>query len=495
MRTIENTASPFSTSKRKLATSLLGVATGMLMSGSAFAIDVTRANIKEMSFTTQHVYNQWINVVSSDNTRWDKIEPGSVSFGAHVMIDTREYVFYRGYVDTVGIILGPCGGTACMGKPLLWAASPNTKDYENQMAVTFPTSKIPVSSTTGIATVHHGDDIIARCNEGTPGQEHTFDYLMQATFIADTYTAAVSGYDASGAGGDSLPPQWINGTDHSLTKSFAVQVRCKPFEPAVSMSQPDPNPDPHRTKITATGIDLFLSTFVTPASAQHGPSGTQCKPLKVTTRVETDKAGPVNVKRWRQVNGGPITSDSKQMDATALGGDKFGDDWVKFEHFTETTTIQYKAEVLGGSFAPSTPWKSITIHCNGDFASPQTNANPDNGNPPRGKPQNEARVPTLVTPPPRVTLPPRVTSPPRIVCVGGKVRAGACACPPSLSPMQKGRASFHCVKIARLPDRRMESQATMPMMMMPRRPFFHAQPGPGSRPRPMIRPPMRHGFR
>jgi hypothetical protein len=454
------------------------------MTSSAFAIDTTRATLKEMSFTTQNVYDQWINVVSTNKTRWDKIEPGSVSFGAHVMIDTREYVFYRGYVNTVGIILGPCGEAACLGKPLLWTASPNTKDYENQMAVTFPTSKIPVSSAGGIASVHHGDEIIAMCNSGTPGQERTFDYLMQATFIADTYTANVPGGDESSNGDGSVPATWVNGTDHSLTKSFAVKVRCKPYEPATSMSEPDPNPDPHRTKITATGIDLFLSTFAIPVSAQHGPSGTQCKPLKVTTRVATDKAGPVGVKLWRQVNGGPITGEGKQMQASALGGGKFGDDWDKVEHFTQTTTVQYKAEVLGGSFAPSTKWKSITIHCNGDFASPQTNANPDT--PPNGsKPQSEARVPTIVTPPPRVTPPP-----PRIVCVGGKATAGACACPPSLSPVQKSSASFQCVKVARLPDRRMESQA-----LMPRRPWLHPQQGPASRPQPMIRPFVRAGVR
>ena len=77
----------------------------------------------------------------------------------------------------------------------------------------------------------------------------------------------------------------------------------------------------------------------------------------------------------------------------ALGGGKFGDDWDKFEHFTQTTTVQYKAEILGGTFAPSTPWKSITIHCNGDFKSP-TNDQPS-------KPKGEVRLPpTIVTPPP-----------------------------------------------------------------------------------------------
>jgi hypothetical protein len=185
------------------------------------------------------------------------------------------------------------------------------------------------------------------------------------------------------------------------------------------MTTEKPQSDPHRTKVTAQDIDLFLTTYATPAGSQSGPRGTQCKPLKVTTRVGTDKAGPVNVKLWRQVNGGPITSEQKQMHAAALGGDKFGDDWNKFEQFSKTTTVQYKAEILGGTFAPSTPWKSITIHCNGDYAPPQSNANPDGRNS-RGKPNGE------------------VSTPP--VCKAGK----------------RGSAA-PCIKTAQLPDTRKQA--------------------------------------
>jgi hypothetical protein len=178
--------------------------------------------------------------------------------------------------------------------------------------------------------------------------------------------------------------------------------------------------EPHRVKETKQEIDLFLSTYRVPES---GPRGTTCAPLKVTTRIGSNEAGPVNVKLWRQVNGGPITSEQKQMHASALGGGKFGDNWSKFEHFGKTTTIQYKAEILGGTFAPSTPWKSITIHCNGDFAPPQSDANPDNSNPPR-PPKGQVQLPpTIVTPPP--------------LC-GTKAA--------------KVRGSAPCIKVAPLPD-------------------------------------------
>jgi hypothetical protein len=200
-------------------------------------------------------------------------------------------------------------------------------------------------------------------------------------------------YEVTDVPVDDIP---FSGGDHTRHGAFILTINCN----ATSMTTEKPQSDPHRTKVTAQDIDLFLTTYATPAGSQSGPRGTQCKPLKVTTRVGTDKAGPVNVKLWRQVNGGLITSEAKAMHAEALGGGKFGDDWNKFEHFTKTTTVQYKAEVLGGTFAPQTPWKSITIHCNGDFAAPQTNANPDSM-PPRGKPDGQVGVPpVIVTPPP-----------------------------------------------------------------------------------------------
>src|ERR1041385_6617394 len=102
----------------------LALSTGLFMTRSALAGNAHRADPKAMSLTTQNVYNQVINVVSTNNTRWDKIEPGTVSFGAHIMIDTRDYVFAHGWVDAAGIILGACGEAACMGKPLLWLPRP-----------------------------------------------------------------------------------------------------------------------------------------------------------------------------------------------------------------------------------------------------------------------------------------------------------------------------------------------------------------------------------
>ena len=207
--------------------------------------------------------------------------------------------------------------------------------------------------------------MINRCNTRPVTEAHGFRMPVDASMSANTRKAATMlGF---------IPPEvgaGFAGGDVNRTDQFEIQVECVPV---VKTSKSEHKPDPHRTKVDVQNIDLFLSTYQV---TESGPRGTTCKPLKVTTRIGTDKAGPKNVKLWRQVNGGLITSEEKQMHAEAAGDGKFGDDWNKFEHFTKTTTVQYKAEILGGTFAPSTPWKSITIHCNGDFAPTTNNNNP-----------------------------------------------------------------------------------------------------------------------
>ena len=339
--------------------------------GIALAED---AKIKSMHFETLTPYKKnTIQVTSSTGAKWDTIVPGQVEFWAAMDVDTR----WPGYVEEAGIFLGPCVNTQCgQGSPLVFRQSVMNRDFHTAKNVSFPTSKLQISSVIP-AAVPYGDEVLKRCNmklqpDGAT-KPHDFDMPVTLAFTVNTRTQT----------GDLSPPEVVDaesstwgGGDETRHGEFLMHVECL----AVSQRTASPNPDPHRNKISVTDLDLFLATIAaSPGSSPRAPGGSQCKPVRVTTRIATDKAGPVTVKQWRQVDGGPITSETKQMDATALGAGKFGDDWVKFEQFTRTTTVQYKDEVLGGTFAPSTPWKSITVHCNGDYASPQTNANPDNG--------------------------------------------------------------------------------------------------------------------
>ncbi|MDP1586093.1 MAG: hypothetical protein Q8M18_21990 [Bradyrhizobium sp.] len=460
----------YSTRRQRARALLAGAMTALVAACSLGTLaHAEDARIKEAVFDAQSTFFAAIVTVANDGEKWTHVLPGSVGFDARLKVDTR----WPGYVERVGVWLGDCNGTGCGSNRRILYEEPLQRDYDVNRSLSFPVEKL-LETRSGATS--YRDLIMNGCNVRPATEAHSFKLTIDATFSANTRKATDE---------DNFHPLEVNGGfnggDVTRHDTFDISVDC--LGPPRQTADRNPDPDPHRTKVTATGIDLFLTTFAIPASSQRGPSGTQCKPLKVTTRVATDKAGPVSVKLWRQINGGAISGEARQMQASALGGGKFGDDWNQVEHFTQTTTVQYKAEVLGGTFGPSTKWKSITIHCNGDFAPPQSNANPDNRNPPSGKPQNEARVPTIVTPPPRVT-------PPRLVCIGGKVTAGACACPGRLTPVQRASASFQCVKVAQLPDRRIDAQASMP-----RRPWVRTQTAPGPRPQPMHRPFMRPGHR
>jgi hypothetical protein len=367
--------------RRSHAISMLvgSVAIATLACGANTLALAEDANIKSMSINTLTPYKKnTVSVASSTGAKWDTILPGQVEFWAELHVDTK----WPGYVQDAGLFLGPCVDTQCgeSASPLIFIQNVMNRDYHTAKNISFPTSKLQVSSIIP-AAAPYGDEILKRCNQQLQPdgatKPHSFDLQIGVAFTVNTRK------DAGGLGPPevtSLEGNRWGGGDETRHGQFLAHVECL----AHSNSTANPKPDPHRTKITVADIKLFLAKVVTANASPRAPAGAQCAPVKVTTRITTDKAGPVTVKQWRQVNGGPITSETRQMVATDLGGNKFGDDWVKFDSFSKTTTVQYKDEVVGGTFAPSTPWKSITVHCNGNYAAPTSNANPDNRVPPRG---------------------------------------------------------------------------------------------------------------
>jgi hypothetical protein len=429
-----------------------GVAAAAVLTGALGAgARAEDAHINEMIFDIITPYLTTVIQVTSSNggDTLDTITPAQLAFWAHRKVDTR----WPGYVEQVGVFLGRCTNTECGAFPLIDYDWPATRDYDKTGLISFSTDKLSGGKESMFATPYR-EQILSKCN--APEKPESFLFPMSATFSVNTRKDAGTIAPAEVTGGE----PHFNGGDATRHGVFLADVKCV----RTSMNTADPRPDPHRTQLKVTDLDLFLTTVAQPGTSGRGPSGTQCKPLRVTTRIETDKAGPVNVKLWRKVDNGPTTSEAKQMQAAAQGGGQFGDDWVKWENFTKTTTVQYKAEVLGGTFAPSTPWKSITIHCNGDYAAPTSDANPDNGkpgtgspgsgnpngNPGTGKPkQGEPRVPTIVTPTP-------------VACIGGKVEGGACECPRAHALVKKSSTTFQCVKTAPVPDKREAEKSTLP---------------------------------
>jgi hypothetical protein len=385
-----------------------------LFAGAAFTAIATsafaeNAKINEVVFDAQSALLASITV-RGDGNKWTTIVPENTRFGARIKIDTKR----PGYVERVGVWLGECSGSECGTHERVLFEAPVSRDYDVDRTISFPAQNLTKART---GATNYGTLILNGCNARPYSEPHSFPLTVDATMSANTRKAV----DADNMHGGEATAGF-NGGDVTRYDTFQITVKCLSTR---SNDTVEREPEPQRVKPVATkDIDLFLTTVIPPPSAQHGPSGTQCKPLKVTTRIKTDKAGPVPVKLWRQVNGGPITSEPKQMMAEALGGGQFGDDWVKVEQFTQTTTVQYKAETFGGTFAPSTPWKSITIHCNGNYAPPQADADPVV--PPRGRPLVEL-PPVIVTPPP------------------------ACG-----TKAAKVRGAKPCIKVAPLPDQRQQ---------------------------------------
>ncbi len=395
-----------------LIRTLLAGAAAVTLSASAMTTTAAAedARLNDVLFdVTPTPFAAIVKVISDNGEKWTSIKPTEIAFDARIKIDTKG----SGYIEQYAVFLGACSNPSCGTHPKLLWETVLLRDMDRSGTIRLSSSLLhDVDSGMGNS---YATAIINRCNTRPVTEAHGFRRPVDASMSANTRkAAAVSQF---------LPPEVgapFAGGDVNRTDQFEIQVDCVPV---VKTSKSEREPDPHRTNVDVQNIDLFLTTYAVP---QAGPRGTTCKPLKVTTRIGTDKAGPKNVKLWRQVNGGPITSEAKQMHAEALGDGKFGDDWNKFEHFAQTTTVQYKAEILGGTFAPSTPWKSITIHCNGAYAPPPNTSNPDNNIPPRGRPQAEL-PPMIVTPPP--------------VC-GTKAA--------------KVRGSAPCIKIAPLPDKRQQ---------------------------------------
>jgi hypothetical protein len=316
-----------------------------------------QANINSISFSTQSVFNQVIHVVSTDKKKWDKLKSGSVLFGGHMQIDTK----WTGYVDSVGVVLGSCGGNTCLSHPNLFAQdNVKQRDYNHQRNFAVPTGKIPVSTGGGIPLVPYGNQIIASCNQhlaaNGPTNKYSFDFLMQATFVAETGKIVNLNNiptEVIGPGGPTL-----GNVHYSKTGSFTVKVVCDPVivSPAGGIVAKEPD-------FKVTSIELFRSTFAN-ATSQPNP-GTVCKKARLLVRLKTSKKGPVKFKLWTKVGDKPMIS--KVIDAMSqfAGPGAFKAEYIKWISVSKTTKVQAMVEDKTNPIGQSSGWKDITLHCTG----------------------------------------------------------------------------------------------------------------------------------
>jgi hypothetical protein len=361
-----------------------------LCSGTAFANEV--AKVKSMSFKAYSATSP-IHVISTDGKTWNKLKSGSVGFSGKMNLNLR----WPGFVERVAVVLGACGGDPCEVMPRVWDEGIGARDWSGTRQFSFDPGVIPLGDADSIAPLPEGHDYIKECNKHLqpdgPTKGHSFNSSMRATFVADTGISHAIHLENEYNDAGYFP----NRIDHWRSDSFNVQIVCDPILKAttsdISIDQGEFKPEK---------IKLFLATFQ--GSGNDGPNpATTCRGLRVTTRVETSKAGGVDIRLWRQEGEGAITSEFKSGWASYdAGKNGYFAEFVRSEKLDATTSLQFMAEVAGDSFAPSTQWKDIIVRCTSNTGG-LTNGEPDHGDDPvfppeKPKPQVDQDIVELAPP-------------------------------------------------------------------------------------------------
>lgn len=351
---------------KSIAALTVGIVTFLLVpaitSAPAWA---NKALLKSMSLTIKPGFGA-LHVISNDGKKWNKFKPGNIPIWAHMKIDTR----WPGYVKQYGIVLGACGGNLCTSFPLIWQGYSSSggrgtlRDINQQTNIMIPTSKIPIS-TTGIALLPDGDQIISRCNQNRsangPTKKYSFIHRFYATLVAHTDAALNPLGQATGNSIPVVPANFPGSVHYSRKASFDVKVVCDPVKKPPQHAGDVAIGQPQNLKVT--GIELFRTTY-SGAYTQPNP-GTKCPKLKLLVRVKTNKKGKVKFKLWKKVGNGAMTS--KVIDAWSShdGNGFFKAEYTEWVSVSKTSFVQARAEELVSAIGKTTPWKEITLYCKG----------------------------------------------------------------------------------------------------------------------------------
>jgi hypothetical protein len=312
-------------------------------------------------------------VVSEDGKTWSKIG-GTANVNGTLKIDMKhpwqigQYAIYLGKCDEKSCILYP-GAYPVLWHGYYWNKVPRVHEVSNnRLSMDIPGAAIAISKG-GIQMNPLGDQILAGCNkalaDGKPiTATHGFTQKVELTVGVLAFKDWTPGHPGlfdppPQISGPAFPPLGLNATK---TVSVDIPVKCKGAKPSLDVATPDA---PGKQEFKVTKAELFLATFH--GQETHPTPGTSCPKLKVTTRLETTKAGKVTVNLWRQPGQMLAHSvDSKFMTQGPHKG-KFVAEFTRWDTFDKTTYVQYMAEVPGNPFGVSTQWKPITIKCNGEL--------------------------------------------------------------------------------------------------------------------------------
>lgn len=372
------------TSRRRATAIGVLLATTAMAAACAPAL-AENASVKSMSIKAYNA-TQELHVISTDGKTWNAFKSGQVPFSADLSINTRG----RGYVHNVGVALGHCGGDQCLSFPMLFGKFIIKRDWSGKANMAFAGNALPVSDQDSIAISPEGGEILSACNaqlaSDGPTRKHEFTKTMTATFFANTDKIDFLSYIAIEVGESPFPAS----NDEWRHDTFNVKVVCDPVKQLPGQDVAAPQPD-----FKPIGVKLFLATFKGGNNNGTNPAA-KCPALKVTTRVQASKAGGVDVRLWRKQGNGQATSTFKSayasFDAKKNG---YFADFVHTEKFDATTYLQFMAEAQGGTFAPSTPWKDITVHCTGAGGGGLANDMPNTGKDPLPPPKPKKPKPQV----------------------------------------------------------------------------------------------------
>ncbi|MEM8650837.1 MAG: hypothetical protein AAGF54_09935 [Pseudomonadota bacterium] len=210
---------------------------GMSASGEALAKQKP-AKIKSSSFSANGVYQQSeINVLSTGGKKWDVIQAGNLKVRINGHVDPR-----RGILEYAGFFLGNCRVRAecdAAHAKVLHADFIHFRDRKNwrfDRVIDVPTSKILVSSSSGISVNPVGDQIVRGCNEKLdswgPGTAHSFNVAIPISLSMNTdlyYRNEFDGFHNSDT---------YKGGNWGRSTSFLVKVNCIPRNELMADAKP-----------------------------------------------------------------------------------------------------------------------------------------------------------------------------------------------------------------------------------------------------------------
>jgi len=308
------------------------------------------AKVKSMSFSVEQ--GIWIiHVTSSDGKKWDTLSGSPINLTAHMKAKTP----YPGYVRLAEVDLGKCSGGECAVAPLLWWSAPLARQFDDSDSITITPDQIPSGIADHGAVLPHNNDITKECNKHLtatgPTEQYSYTRSVDVTFGIETDTTVQY----------FTPPETDEldkhiSVDHAKAASFDITVICDPVTNGMGMtSSGKPGGAPYKV----TGVKLQLQK-VTPLKT-NGPR--TCPKVNITVEAEANQIGPVDVKLWTSANGAITPTLLHKWTTFDAGRNGYFATFKRTDSFTDDTVIQYKAEVQGGTFAPQTAWKLLSIHC------------------------------------------------------------------------------------------------------------------------------------